>query len=406
VRPDRPGSKGLASAEGRRRRRYRTEPSTRVGKLGSFVLGACLMLALSGCLGIAMHAGRKAFDAMSTPAPAPPPASGSLDDVRRRVHADLEHALRDRAPGVTAIVMRDGRPLLRVDVGDIARDAQLPVASASKWMAAALVMTVVDEGKLSLDAPISRYLPTFTGPSATITLRELLAQTSGEGSLLDMVDIRQDPRLSLAESAAQIARRPLRDPPGAVFRYGGPGFQVAGAAVEAVTHKRWAELFDERIARPLGMTRTYWEHLPRRGVPADQTSNPLLQGGVVTTADDYMRFLTMLAQNGRVDGRRILSAHAVEVMETAQTVGRPKAWLPPGAKGRPMEYALGNWCEAWTAKHVCTLVSSPGASGTFPWWDRQQGLYGIFFTRERLTRVAGDFIKARAEIIDAYARPE
>ncbi|HEY8288001.1 MAG TPA: serine hydrolase domain-containing protein [Acetobacteraceae bacterium] len=189
-------------------------------------------------------------------------------------------------------------------------------------------MTVVDEGKLSLDAAISRYLPAFTGPSAAITLRQLLAQTSGEGSLQDMVDIRQDPRLTLAESAAQIARRQLRDPPGTVFRYGGPGFQVAGAAVEAVTHRRWAQLFDERIARPLGMTHTHWEHLPSHGVPAEQTSNPLLQGGVVTTADDYMRFLTVLAQHGSVDGRRILSARVIEEMETAQTIGKPKAYLP------------------------------------------------------------------------------
>jgi CubicO group peptidase (beta-lactamase class C family) len=399
---DRGTGRGRARNGTRRRSHYRPGPSTRMGQFGVFALGSCLMLAISGCIGIALHAGEKALDAMSAPVQASL-APAAQKKVRQRVHAELEHALGQGAAGVTAIVMRDGRQLLRMDVGDIAPDAQLPVASASKWMTAALVMSVVDEGRLSLDAPISHYLPAFAGPSATTTLRELLAQTSGEGSLLDMVDIGQDPRLTLAESATQIAQRPLHDPPGAVFRYGGPGFQVAGAAVEAVTHKRWAELFDERIARPLGMTHTYWEHLPSHGVPRGQTSNPLLQGGVVTTAGDYMRFLTMLANHGSVDGRRILSAHAVDVMETAQTIGKPKAWLPRGARGRPKEYALGNWCEAWTARHACTLVSSPGALGTFPWLDRQHGLYGIFFTRERLTRVSESFIKARAAIIEAYA---
>jgi CubicO group peptidase (beta-lactamase class C family) len=336
-------------------------------------------------------------------APSKPVALANRDSrVQQQVHDELQKAMGNGARGVSVILMRNGHQLFRMDVGDIDKDAQLPVASASKWMTAALVMSVVDEGKLSLDEPISRYLPAFAGPAGKITLRELLAQTSGEGSILDMVDIKQDPGITLAESATLIAGRPLQDPPGTVFRYGGPGFQVAGAAVEAATGKRWEKLFDERIAQPLGMKHTYWEHLPNHGVPASETLNPLLQGGVVTTAQDYMRFLTMLAQNGSVDGRRVLSEQAVREMETAQTIGKPKAYMPPGMQGRTAEYALGNWCESWDAAHACTLVSSPGALGTFPWIDRKSGVYGIFFTRERLTHVAGNFTRARAAIINAY----
>lgn len=150
------------------------------------------------------------------------------------------------------------------------------------------------------------------------------------------------------------------------------------------------------------MTHTYWEHLPSRDVSPGETLDPLLQGGVVTTADDYMRFLTMLAQQGRVDGRRILSASAVDAMETAQTLGLPMAYRPAGAKSGSAQYALGNWCERWWADRRCTLVSSPGAFGTFPWIDRQAGLYGVFFTHLRLLRVVDDFANARKAIIDIY----
>jgi CubicO group peptidase (beta-lactamase class C family) len=317
----------------------------------------------------------------------------------------LVNAVKHGGGGVTAMVMRDGKELFRLDVGNIDVDTQYPVASSSKWMTAALVMTVVDEGKLSLDEPISKHLPEFRGEAGTTTLRELLAQTSGEGSLGSLVDIRQDPRITLAESARMIAKRPLEDPPGAVFKYGGPGFQVAGALVEAVTGKRWADLFNERISRPLGMNHTYWEHLPNRGVPPEQTLNPLLQGGVVTTASDYMCFLTMLAQRGDFGGRRILSAQAVEIMETAQTLGKPMAYLPPGARTHAgFQYALGNWCETWSADGRCALVSSPGAFGTYPWIDRGSGLYGIFFTRTRLPFVIEDFIKARTAILAAASK--
>ncbi len=329
------------------------------------------------------------------PAPrdAPPPAlKPLLEDA-------LAHAT--NAQGLTAIVMRNGRPLYRLDIGAIGRDQQFPIASASKWLTGALVMTVVDEGKLSLDAPISTVLPEFKGPAAAITLRQLLSQTAGEGSLKGGFDLKQPATITLAQSAAEIAARPLQDPPGTIFNYGGPHFQVAGAMVEAVTGKRWADLFNARIAGPLGMTHTYWLHLPNQKETPAETLNPLLQGGVVTTADDYMRFLTMLAQNGQYNGKRILSARAVEAMETNQTLGLAMGYVPPGASGRNAQYALANWCDAWDKNKRCTLVSSPGAFGTTPWIDRNSGLYGIFFIKSRDPDVAKPFLQAEAMIIAA-----
>ncbi|HEX3487166.1 MAG TPA: serine hydrolase domain-containing protein [Micropepsaceae bacterium] len=358
------------------------------------VAGLMVVMLLSGCVRALRHAGERMRQGNSPAATVTAGDSGTVDAVR----SELEYVVKQGAPGVTAIAMRDGKQILRVDVGKIDSATQYPIASSSKWMAAALVISVVDEGSLSLDEPISKFLPEFQGEAGRITLRELLAQTSGTGSLKGLVDVRQNPRITLAQSAAQIARRPLEDPPGAVFKYGGPGFQIAGALVEAATGHRWADLFEERIARPLGMAHTYWTHLPARGVSPAETRNPLLQGGVVTTADDYMRFLGMLADHGRFAGRQILSTKAVDAMETIQTLGKPLAYVPPGAMGNA-QYALGNWCERWTAGGHCTLVSSPGAFGTFPWIDWQTGTYGIFFMRDRLPGAVANFARARRAII-------
>ena len=123
-------------------------------------------------------------------------------------------------------------------------------------MASALVMTIVDDGKLSLDGPIGKRLPAVTGAASKIALRQMLSYTSGQGSLQGLVDISQDPRISLTNSAAAIAALPLKDPPGKVFRYGSPAFQVAGALAERATGKSWLQLFDERIGRPLGLQHT------------------------------------------------------------------------------------------------------------------------------------------------------
>jgi CubicO group peptidase (beta-lactamase class C family) len=333
------------------------------------------------------------------------PSSRDLPPVALRplLAGALAHA--QGAFGLTAIVMRRGRHLYRLDIGQVARDQQLMIASASKWLTSALLMTLVDKQEIALDDPISKILPAFRGDSAKTTLRELLAQTAGEGSVLAFFDINQNPRMTLRQSAEQIAARPLVHPPGTVFDYGGPQFQVAGAMAEAVTGKRWARLFDERISSPLGMTHTYWLHINRQtrtpadAVPAAETLNPLLQGGAVTTAADYMRFLTMLQAGGLFHGRRVLSQNAVDEMETMQTRHVKMGFVPPTIPAGS-QYALGNWCNRWEASGRCTLVSSQGAFGTFPWIDRKTGLYGIFFIKAPLRDVADAFEKAQAMIIN------
>jgi CubicO group peptidase (beta-lactamase class C family) len=319
--------------------------------------------------------------------PPPPGLEGRLDAILAR-----------GAPGVSVLVYREDDLLYRVDRGRIAPDAVLPIASASKWMAAALVMTVVDEGRLSLDEPIGRRLPEFQGPAGEITLRQLLSYTAGQGGLRGLSDIVQPTDLTLAESASRIAGRRQRDPPGEVFRYGGPSLQVAGALVEQATGRRWSDLFQERISRPLGMTATTWGHPLRPGLAPDKVTNPNLQGGVYTTAADYGRFLGMIAAGGVHDGRRILSGASVAELERVQTAGVRMAYRPMGLNGVDA-YALGHWCEAPSPAGDCLLASSPGAFGVYPWIDRQTGLYGLFFLQHQLSLVVGPIREARALIL-------
>ncbi|MBR0873485.1 beta-lactamase family protein [Bradyrhizobium tropiciagri] len=327
-------------------------------------------------------------------APMPPPAD---------VVASLEKIIRqDAIRGVTLIVFRHGQQLYRVDAGDIDPDAHFPVASASKWVAAALVMTVVDEGKLSLDEPIGARLPNFTGTAGKITLRQLLSYTSGQGGLRGLADIRQDPRISLADSASAIARLPLQDAPGTVFRYGGPAFQVAGALVEQATGESWTKLFEARIARPLRMEHTSWGNPLWPELSTAEIRNPNLQGGLVTTAADYGKFLTMLAAGGRYEGKRILSEQAIAEMERAQTLGARIAVQAIGTRRR-LQYALGNWCEAMRRDRTCDVASSPGAFGTYPWIDRRHDLYGLFFMRDRLPNVEREIQATRRVILQADA---
>ncbi|MFM6853766.1 MAG: serine hydrolase domain-containing protein, partial [Sphingopyxis sp.] len=254
------------------------------------------------------------------PAPAVQPAAPTAPPGHILPPAALDAARAMLAKGTDGVTIIHGGPdgqFTRADMGGITTDTAYPIASASKWLVAAMVMSLVDDGRLTLDQPVSTWLPNSPPAARTITLRHLLAQTSGvAGSLNELYDLRQDHRITLRQSADQILARPPVAPPGAQFTYGGPGFQIVGAVVEAVTGQRWAAAFQQRIAQPLGMQSMQWTHLQFGAPtpPAAQTRNPVLQGGAVSTAEDYRRFLAMLAGGGVYDGRRILSAAAVTTM--------------------------------------------------------------------------------------------
>lgn len=290
------------------------------------------------------------------------------------------------AGGFTVIAGKGNRELMHIRFGPIHADTQYPIASASKWLAAAAAMRVIEQMQLSLEAPISTFLSSVQGGAAKLTLRQLLSQTSGlSGSKGEMFDLAQDHRMTLAQSAEEVIARPLISEPGKVFAYGGPGFQVIGAIMEALTGKRWAELFDDTIAKPLGMSHTYWTHLKldtSAELPVEETLNPVLQGGVVCTASDYARFLSMLAQEGVFNGVRLLSTQSIDLMFCDQT---PHAHMTPTGANvlADAHYSLGSWCETWDANGVCNRNSSIGLFGAYPWVEKKTKRYGLIFVYER-----------------------
>jgi CubicO group peptidase (beta-lactamase class C family) len=300
-----------------------------------------------------------------------------------KARAEAEAIVAAGVPGVTVMVGRKNQVLSNVTVGDLGSSVQRPIASASKWLTAAVVLQLVGEGKLSLDKPISTWLPDSPPAAGAITLRQLLSQTSGLGP--GGAEMAQDHRITLVDSAKAITSNPPATAPGSTFVYGGPGFQVAGAVVEAVTGQPWATVFQARIAGPLGMTQTQWTHFSRdldAQFPIAETRNPVLQGGAISTAQDYMRFLAMLAAGGKYEGRQILSPEAVAFLLSDQTASAKRT--PSGvAMLDQAHYALGNWCEAPDGAGGCGRNSSLGAWGVYPWIDRASGLYGMVFFYER-----------------------
>jgi len=332
------------------------------------------------------------------PAPPPPlPVASGLPADEAAARFGAATGIRD----YSVVVMRGEQLLYIHHAGSHGEATRLPIASASKWMVGATIMALVDEGLLDLEAPISRYVPDLPEDYGALRLSQLLSYTAGLPSLAKFVEFKQPETISLMRSAQLAARTPLASAPGTQFDYGGANLQFLGAAAEQVTGKRWQAIFDERIGKPLGMRATLWGGIRAEPRPDALPANPMLQGGAWTTLADHMAFVTMIAQDGRYRGKAVLSPAAVKAMGRIMTLGLRKGFTAPGAQERDVEYMIAHWCERRTDAR-CTFESSPGLFGTYPWVDRETGLHGVIFLKDKLRRVAAEERALRDRLIAIY----
>lgn len=296
------------------------------------------------------------------------PVGAGTADPFARVNRSMKARVRaDGLEGGMVLVVRDGEVVDRQSYGGLDGGTVIPIASASKWLTTATLMTLVDEGELTLDDPVADHLPGFDGAKGKVLVRHLLAHTSGLG--YDGC-VGASSGTTTAECVARIAAGP--DPvtrPGTRFAYSGVGYEVAARLVEKLTGQSFADAFADRIAGPLGMTRTRFDAYGPHPVPAASGTS---------TVDDYAKFVAMMANHGVApDGTRILSAESVDEIERDQVKGLDTS--RDGAvqiTGIPT-YGLGVWRDVVGPHDAIRVLSGSGAYGFYPWIDRRHDTYGI-----------------------------
>ncbi len=291
--------------------------------------------------------------------------------------------------GCALMLAQDGKTLFDKSYGKISADSVIPIASASKWLSAALLMTFVDEHKLSLSDSIGTYLRYLSGTKATITIRQLFTHTSG---FAGEIAVMRDTSLTMKNAVYAICREPLKYKPGTAFAYGGASMQIGGRIVEIVGGKSWEQLFQERIAKPLGMAHTTFYG---QGI----TANPLIAGGAASSARDFMRFLQMIAGKGVWQGKRILSEQAITEMMSNHAGYLPvlKQFQQSHADltntGEKANYGIGVWrlciepIGSVPAPYDLIDVSSQGRLGFTPWYDVRRNICGILATTTPLRKM-------------------
>ena len=272
---------------------------------------------------------------------------------------------------------------------------QAPIASASKWLTAALVMTFVDEGKISLDDKITKWLPEFARYEKNyITIRDCLSHLTGiqsEGTLAAILKRRK--YSSLEEEVNAFAAKEIQNNPGVEFRYSNIGLNIAGRVLEVISKKKFDALAKQRLFNPLEMRSTTFSDMKGGAV------NP--SGGAVSTADDYMHFLQMLMNKGVYKGKRILSEDAIAYLLKPQTITQQIKYAPKAAEG--FNYASGSWViseKTANGQRVATALASPGLFGTWPMIDFCRGYAYLFFVKNLLGEQRADAQLEIKKIID------
>ena len=345
--------------------------------------GPAIALAIVVLAALPLHA-QAGFAAPVARTPGAVGMSGVSAARLARIDSLLDGAVADNTiTGAVALVLRDGKVMYERAVGYADResnrrmttDAIFRIASQSKALTSVSILSLVEQGKLSLDDRVSRFIPGFatttvltTGASSAvpakrqITIRDLLTHTSGVSYGTDATVAAQYRAKDLGPAAGwgwyfadksepicttidRLASLPFVQQPGDAFVYG-YNTDILGCVVERVSGLALDEFFRTRITAPLRMNDTYFyvpeakrarfttvymsdslQHSVRaldgargQGHYADGPRVSFSGGaGLVSTARDYARFLQMMLNGGVLDGARILAPRTVDVMSSNQT---------------------------------------------------------------------------------------
>jgi CubicO group peptidase (beta-lactamase class C family) len=253
--------------------------------------------------------------ALASPALAEPPAA-SPDPPERTLDAMLTGLYAKDAPGAAVIAVRDGRTVLRKAYGmadlelgvPLQSDMVFRIGSMTKQFTAVAVLMLVEEGKVAVSDPITKFLPDYPTGGRTITVEHLLTHTSGIRSYTDMPDfipnLRKD--YTLPELIDHFKNEPMEFEPGERYQYSNSGYFLLGAIIEKASGMGYEAFLRKRIFDVAGMPDTSLESTsrvtPRRAhgyakkgdawVNAEFLSmtQPFSAGGIVSTVDDLAKW--------------------------------------------------------------------------------------------------------------------
>jgi len=348
-----------------------------------------------------------------------------------------------KIPGATIMIVRGGKLAYAETVGQRDPAASAPmkaddifrIYSMTKPIVSVAAMMLVEEGKLELDAPVSRTIPAFAGVKVGVevsdaigrktleivdaqrpmTVRDLMRHTSGLtygvfGTGLVKQAYREAAigNVDNARFADAIAKLPLAYQPGSTWDYSN-STDVLGRVIEVVSGQSLGVFLKARLFDPLGMKDTsfYVTDADRQARLAEAfvgdsiTGNALFDprkpaamesggAGLMSTASDYSRFLLMLRNGGQLDGKRYLGEATLKEMTRDQLgaqVVRTALYLPGAGYGFGLGFAVRTQPASGKPDSAVGEYYWGGAAGTYMWVDPANDLFVVYMMQSPKQRV-------------------
>jgi CubicO group peptidase (beta-lactamase class C family) len=360
--------------------------------------------------------------------PGSPGATGISQAQLARAARLLEAEVNAGRVGAAAIVVRrHGNIVLSQGFGRLSPAPESPrvtadsiflLASITKPVTACALMLLVERGMVSLDDPVSHYLPEFTGGQRDkIRVRDLLSHTSGLPDMLpDNIELRRA-HAPLSEFVRRTYTTPLLFAPATSFAYQSMGILLAAEIVERLTRKPLRDFEQAEIFAPLGMSNsslgmgkraigdTVWCDIPANSDPNDTRNfgpnsaywrdmgHPW--GGMHSSANDLAIFLHTFLDGGVYAGKRIVSPATVRAMTADQNPGLSAPWGLGWALGRSTAWnCFGDLVSPRMFGHT-------GATGTVAWADPETGLLCVILTNRPISEDNGRLLRLISNTVAA-----
>ena len=401
--------------------------------------------------------------AQGLPAVAPESVGMSAPRLARIGDAFRREIDQGKLPGAVFLVARRGKLVYSDAIGfqdkeagkPMAKDSIFRIYSMTKPLVSVAAMMLVEEGRMQLTDPVSKFLPAMKSMNVSVakadaefakvsyaqvpadremTVQDLLRHTAGlaYGEITQNAPVKEalgkagiykstidyDARdLAPAEEIERLAKVPLAHQPGTVWEYSHAS-DVLGRVVEAASGERLADFLDKRLFKPLKMSDSgFWvpqEKIGRlaKALPTDINSgkpnnlidvsaapaNDSAGAGGVSTAADYLRFSQMMLNGGHLDGNRVLSRNTVALMTSDHLGTRISAPVTPGELllGVPgYTFGLG-----FAVRQGPGIAGVPGSAGEFMW----AGYAGTYFWVDPKEEIAAVMMTQAPSPIRAYYR--
>ncbi len=320
-------------------------------------------------------------------------------DIDKNKLIELENEIKNTLDNLQADtnlslkVVTDKGDIFKHDIGASTENTSYESASTAKLITATIILSLVDDGILSLDDSPQDYISSWptTGNLSLIKLRHLLSFTSGLSNHAICSNL---PNYDFEDCVGRIViRNPDSKIPGEEFYYANTHLQVAGLmAIKASNFSSWQDVFSQFQDKTSLLTNAKYD-LP-------SLSNPRLAGGMHWNTKEYVEFLEALYR-GEILSNELLSQMHSDQLGDAEISNSPASLI-----NEDWHYGFGTWIECHSDQYNCaetTRVSSPGAYGAYPFIDYQYKYFGIIARQNDTFRDGYDVFMSVSEKLEDWA---